>query len=258
MRNIFKMDMYRLLHSKVLYVSLAFMLIMAVALPWSGMSTDMSAMLGVASGAISMGDGDAFMGSMLGTGVVYVLLGIILTLFVCGDYAGGFAKNIFTVHSNPKEYIGGKMLSIGLTSGIFLVFYTIASMVSLAVAGYGVALTGGILGLVAFLIQKWLVSLAFIAVILLILLATRNTAVGVIAGFLVATGGLTMGAVLFGQMLGITWISNITTFFVSGAAQLPSLTFSVFTFLQVLLVSVAWIAGCFLLSQRALLKKDVE
>lgn len=254
MLNIFKMDLHRLLHSKVFYVSAIFLLIMAVAMPMSGMATNMEAMMGATP---PTGSGEDFLNTSVGTSVIFILIGITLTLFVCGDYSGGFAKNIFTFHSDAKDYIGGKMLSMAVTSGFLLLFYTIAAMIALSVFGYGIVLAGGVFGLIAFLIQKWLVSCAFIAVILLVNLFTRSSAVGIIAGFLVATGGLTMGLSLFGEMLGIPWLGSIGRFMVSGASQLCTLTFSGGVFVQVLLVSAAWMALCYVGSKRALAKKDV-
>lgn len=56
MNKIFKMDIHRLLHSKVFYVAIAFITIMAVALVMSGMSTDLNGLLGVSSGAAATGD----------------------------------------------------------------------------------------------------------------------------------------------------------------------------------------------------------
>lgn len=58
MRNIFKMDMHRLTHSTVFYVAIAFITIMAVALPMSGMSTSLDGILGVTGGA-AMGEDDS-------------------------------------------------------------------------------------------------------------------------------------------------------------------------------------------------------
>jgi len=259
MNKIFKMDMHRLLRSPVFYVSIIFITIMAVALVMSGMSTSLDGLLGVAGAETSMGmdEGAAFMTSAMGAGVIFILISIILTLFVCKDYSGGFAKNIFTVHSNPWDYIGGKMKSMAVTSGFLLVLYTIESIVSLAIFGGSLALTGGIFGLIIFLIEKWLVSLALSAVILLVVLFTRNIAWGVLAGFLIATGGLTMGASLFGQMFGIDWLSTIFSVTISGTSQLCTLSFDPLIFIRVLVASAAWIGiGCFL-SKRVLLKKDI-
>lgn len=59
----------------------------------------------------------------MGAGVIYILISIIIAIFVCGDYAGGFAKNLFAVHADPKEYVGGKMLAMAVVSALMLVLY---------------------------------------------------------------------------------------------------------------------------------------
>ncbi|ASA23466.1 hypothetical protein [Paenibacillus donghaensis] len=254
MRNIMRMDLHRLLHSKVLYVSLAFLLIMAVSQVISGGDNVSIELLLGASG--SSGEED-FLNASMGTGVIFILLGIILTLFVCRDYSSGFAKNIFTAHANPWDYIGGKMLSMMVTSALMLVLYSIEALLALTVSGNGIILAGGVTGLILFIVQKWIVSCAFIALILLINLLTRSTTVGIIAGFLVATGGLTMGITLFADNFNLDFLSSLLSFTISGSSQLPTLTFSGIVFLQVLLTSIVWMAACCVLSKKVLMTKDV-
>ena len=255
MLSIFKMDLHRLKHSKVFYVSIIFITIMAVALVMSGMSTSMDGLLGVASSAAD--DGDAFMTGMMGTGVIFILLGIILTLFVCGDYSGRFANNIFTTHSNPKDYIGGKMLSMAVTSGFLLILYTIECMVALSIFGHSIVLSGGFLGLIFYLLQKWLLSCALCAVVLLVTVFTRNIAWGVVAAFLIATGGLSMGIAMLARLLHLDWLTSVFSFTISGSSGLCTLSFNALIFFRVLLASVAWVAvGC-LASRKVLKTKDI-
>jgi len=275
MLNIFKMDMHRLKHSKIFYVAIIFITIMAVALVMSGMSTTMEGLLGVVdpnaaapsfvipegsgmAAAESAGaGGDAFMTGMMGAGVVFILLSIILSVFVCGDYSGGFANNIFTAHSNPWDYIGGKMLSMATVSGFLLILYTVESMISLSFFGYGVALSGGVIGLIFFLIEKWLLSCALSAVILLVNVFTRNVAWGIVAGFLIATGGLTMGISLLAGFFNLDWLISVFSVTISGSSQICTLAFDGLILLRVVLASVAWIfVGCFT-SRKVLKTKDI-
>lgn len=59
-------------------------------------------------GAAGTGDaGEDFMATAMGAGIIHILLNIVIAVFVCGDYSSGYAKNIFAVHSDPKDYIGG-------------------------------------------------------------------------------------------------------------------------------------------------------
>lgn len=254
MIKIFKMDMHRLLHSKVFYVSIAFITVMAFSMVISGMSTSLEGLMGVTGASMT---GDDFMNASMGTGVIFILLSIILSIFVCGDYSGGYAKNIFSSHSNPWDYIGGKMLSMAAASGFLIALYTIEAILSLAILGNGVVLTGGVIGLVFFILQKWLLSCALCAVVLLVALFTRNLAWSMTAGFLIATGGLTMGIALFAGAFGLDWMVNVFSVTISGSSQICTLTFNGLTFIRVLLASVGWTVAASTLSRKVLLTKDI-
>lgn len=250
MNKIFKMDLHRVLHSVSFYVSIIFVTIMAFAVVKSGMSENLEGLLGV-------GGSDDFMLATMGGGVISILVSIILSLFVCGDYSGGFAKNIFTVHANPWEYIGGKMLSMEAISAFLLALYVTECFMALSIFGAGVTLSGGVLGLVAFLFEKLLLAAALNSIVLLVVVFTRNIAWGIFAGFLIATGGFAMGISLLADFLGWNWLVNIFSITISGASALCTLIFSPVILLRVLFASVAWIVlGC-IVSNRVLKTKDV-
>lgn len=254
MTKLLRMDMHRLTHSVVFYVAIAFVTIMAVALPMSGMSTSLDGLLGVVGGSVS---GDDFMTATMGAGVINILLGIILSIFVCGDYSGGFGKNIFTTHANKKDYLGGKLMSMAVTSGILLLIYTLESIVSLAIFTGGVAMSGSIFGVIVFLLEKWLLSIALSAVVLLVLVFTRNTAWGIVAGFLIATGGLAMGIQILGDLLGWGWLVNIFSVTISGSSALCTFSFSPLIFFRVVIAGAAWIAVSCFASSKVLKAKDI-
>ena len=254
MNKIFKMDLHRMLHSKSFYVTIVFLIAMAVGQLIGGMNTTLDGLMG----AVSAADGGAdFMSSAMGAGVIYILLSIILAIFVCGDYSGGFAKSIFSVHADPKEYIGGKLLSMGVTSAFMLVLYTVICAIALPLFGHAVALTGGIFGLLVFLIEKWLLSIALCAVILLVALFTRNMAWSILAGFLVSTGGLTMGAAMLAEMLHMPWIETAFSFTISSTARLCSMTFEPVMFIRILLTCIGWVAAACAASALTIRKKDI-
>lgn len=250
MNKIFKMDLHRLFHSITFYVAIAFVAVMAFAQVKSGMSTTLDALLGA-------GGSDDFMAAAMGCGVINILVSILISLFVCGDYAGGFAKNIFTYHANPWEYIGGKMLSMGVVSAFLFLLYTVLSITSLIVFGVGVALSGGVIGLIAFLFEKLLLAVALNGVVLLIVVFTRNTAWGIFAGFLIATGGLAMGISLLANFLGWNWLVSIFSVSISGSSALCSLVFSPVILVRVVLAGVAWIVLSCVLSKNVLKAKDI-
>lgn len=254
MLNLFRMDFHRLLHAKVFYISLIFLTIMAISqVITGGDEASLEMLLGIASSSGT----DDFLTSSMGSGVIFILLGIILTLFVCRDYSGGFAKNIFTVHANPWDYIGGKLLTMVTASALMLLLYTLEALVALAVTGHNLTLPGGVIGLVFFIIGKWVVSCAFSALLLLVNLLARSSAVGIIAGFLIATGGLTMGLSLMEENFNLHFLSSIVNFTISGSSQLSTLSFDFSIFLQILLTNIIWLAVSCLLCRKVLLSRDV-
>ena len=254
MNKIFKMDLHRMLHSVSFYVAIIFLIAMAVGQILGGMSTTLDGLMG----AVKTGDAGAdFMTTAMGAGVIYILLSIILSIFVCGDYSNGFAKNIFAVHADPKDYVCGKMLSMGVVSAFLLVLYTVISVIALPMLGCSVTLSGGIFGLIVFLVEKWLVSLALCAVVLFVALFTRNMAWSMFAGFVIATGGLSMGASLFAQMVHMEWIESIFSVLISSASKACTMSFSPLVFLRVLIISAVWIALTYIASTRTLKKKDI-
>ena len=250
MNKIFKMDMHRLLHSKVFYVSVIFTTIMAFAQAYTGMSTDLAGMLGAASG------GD-FMASAMGAGVINILLTITLSIFVCADYSGGFAKNVFTYHANKAEYLYGNIFTCATMSAFLLILYTVESAVALLLFQGGVVLEGGIIGLLAFLVEKWLLSCGVCSLILTVLAFTRNMAWGIFGGFVVSTGGLSMGLMGLASILHWNWLNSVYHLTLSGASSLCTTVFDISTFARCVIVFGIWFGVSMTASLKILSVKDI-
>lgn len=256
MKNILKMDIKRIFYSKSFYISIIIMSIMAFSVAYSQMSTTLEGVLGIASGVNA---GDDFMTTMTGTGLLNILLSIILSIFICGDYSSGMAKNIFSFHSNKLDYILGRTASMSIVSAIFIFIYMIESVIALYLFSPGFTFTASILGMITFFVEKWLSSCALISIITLVCCYTRHTAWGIFAGFLVATGGLTMGLMVISNILSIptSLMSTIISFTVSGSSKLVTLNFSIMELLKVGLVSMIWFGICSFMTHKILLRKDI-
>lgn len=100
-------------------------------------------------------------------------------------------------------------------------------------------------------------SCAPTSVVLLVAFFTRNIAWSLTAGFLIATGGLTMGVALFAEAFNLGWIVNIFSVTVSGAAKICTMTFNPIIFLRVLLTRAVWVGAACFFGRRVLLKKDI-
>ncbi len=254
MNKVLKMDLYRLVHSIVFYVCLGFITMMAVAMVMSASNTTLDTLMGVSK---NVDPGDAFMASMTGTGVINILLGITLALFVSGDFTSGFIKNILTVHSSFKDYFLDKLASFGTLSLFMMLFYTIESILALMIFGNGVAFSGGIFGFVVFLLEKWIISLAFCSVILLIVLWTRKAAWGIIAGFIIATGGLSMMIPGLANMFHWDWLNAVYAITLSGASSSIDVSFNALNLIHIIFVGLGYFGLTSILALRMMKTKDI-
>jgi len=67
---------------------------------------------------------------------------------------------------------------------------------------------------------------------------TRNIAWGIVAGFLIATGVLTMGISLLAGFFNLDWLISIFSVTISGSSQICTLSFNSLTLLRVVLASI--------------------
>ena len=128
-----------------------------------------------------------FMSAASGLGLIYTLMSIMLSFFVCDDFSSGFAKNIFTVHANRFDYIVSKILSMMVASGVLMLLSLIESIGFCLISGIAI---GNIGGIIVFWVEKWLLSAAFAAAILFVSLLVRNKGLGFLFACLFGTGGL--------------------------------------------------------------------
>lgn len=249
MLDVFKMDMYRILRSKMFYVCLLSMNMVAGTMIATGIIPDFATVMG--SGTTDMTS------SMMGIGMAFMIIGVLFSLFICGEFSTGFAKNIFARHANPVRYLGGKLLSLTASGTIMILSFALVSMLLLAATGTGVVLPGGVGGLLAFLIEKIFACAVFASVILLVCVVTRKPVVGMLAGVVVASGVIPMVLGIAGNYLGFTWVSGLLGYTISGLSNAASLVFSGPAFAVVVIGSIAWIAVCTGLGSRAVKLKDV-
>ena len=255
MLNLFRMDLRRLLRGKALYILIGVLtaVVLSSVLMSDG-SANIADLLGASGG--SMFDAQGGFGSGMGLSIIYGLIGLLVMLFVCNDYSSGFAKNIFTVHTNKWHYFVSKLLTMMVAGGIMIAAFIAETIIFSLILGRGLALDNPF-GLVMFIFQKWLVSGAFAAIYIFINLLTRNKAVGSIAAFLIGMGGLVMGLQLFFGMIGIEG-SIITDSTIYGTSMLVGPEFDAFTLLRVVGFTAIWTALYGFLSRKILLSKDVN
>lgn len=253
MLNIFKMDMRRTLYSKAPYSCIAFMLLVSGTMIFFGMLPDFASATGSSSdGAMDMTS------SMMGIGMAFIMMSILFAICISTDFSSGFSKNIFSRHTNPVRYIGGKLLSLTTIGTIAIVAHTVMSMLLFVIIGNGVGLSGGFIGLLTYLIEKIFVSGAFAALILMVYLFTRQIALAMIVGVVVATGVVSALLTILGEYLSLGFISEISKYTISGLSSQATLKSSSSVFVTILIGSMLWVAVCFVLGAKALKKKDIS
>ena len=119
MINLLRMDLYRLKRSKSVYICLgilmaitvlAFSMIYLLATPQGrnyalkiGLldNSETEEAQAIVNGADSL---DMFRETCMDGGVFGCVIGIIITLFMCGDFQNGFIKNIMSLHRTRWKY----------------------------------------------------------------------------------------------------------------------------------------------------------
>lgn len=252
MLNLLKMDLRQLVHRKTFYVMIVALSAMTFSMLFL---TDPSTLtignvLGVLDG-ISM---DNFMSAASGLGLGYTLMCIMLSFFVCDDFSCGFAKNIFTVHANKRDYIASKVVSMMIATGIFMLISLVEGLAYAIISGIAIDNIGGI---ILFAIGKWILSAAFASAILFVSILFRNKGLGFLFACLFGTGGMVMGVVWAFTAIHFPYASQVLSFTMYGASTIPSLNTGIMDFIHVILVTVIWVVIYGLLSASLLRKRDI-
>ncbi len=201
MLNLLRMDLYRLLKCKYIYI--CFAVLVFVNLTCYGMVF----LIGTQQGreaAANMGlellvEGETedllagqdsllmYRESYMDGGVYALVFGIITTVFLCVDFQSGFVKNILTQHRARWKYIGSKLAAMGILNVVYLALGLFIN--GLINRLFGTLVPFAPAGSQAFyLAWAWLASMAFAALVTMISVFTRSTAVGVLAAVFFSSG----------------------------------------------------------------------
>lgn len=120
-------------------------------------------------------------------GFFSLVITIYFTIFICADFKNGFIKNIMSVHVNRWKYVWSKILSFAILDLIYLAAsYFFTFLVNLLMGGDVPATS--LSSVLFFMAQAWFLTVAMMALILLVCMLTRSIAAGVLASVLVASG----------------------------------------------------------------------
>ena len=252
MRKLLRMDIYRLFRRKILYVMIVAMSAITLSMLFLNDPSTMtfSSILGVMDG-VSM---DNFMSAASGLGLVYTVMCIMLSFFVCDDFSSGFAKNIFTVHSKKTDYIAGKIISMVVASGVLMLISLIESIFFCMMSGVTMAGVGGI---IIFWIEKWILSAPFAAAILFVSIWLRNKGLGFLFACLLGTGGLVMGIEWGLEAIKFPFAKQVLSWTMYGSSTIPTLAFHIGDFVHIIVAAIVWCVFYAILSSCVLKKKEI-
>lgn len=252
MLNLLKMDIHRLFHRKTLYLMIIVLSAMTLSMLFLSDPSIMtfSLILGVMNG-VSM---ENFMSAASGLGLGYTLMCILLSFFVCDDFSCGFAKNIFTIHANKRDYIASKIISMMIATGILMLISLIESITYAMI--YSISF-GSIIGIIMFWFSKWLISAAFAAAILFVSILFRNKGLGFLFACLFGTGGLVMGMEWAFETLHFPLASQVLCWTMYGASTIPTMNTNILDILHILVVTLLWSVTYGMLSANLLKKTEI-
>lgn len=206
MFNLMRMELYRVIRSKSVYVCFGILTVMVflsfglwylVASPQGlklsvrlGLeaTTELARTAGLLEGVDFL---ILFRQICLDGGMYNVIFGIFVMLFVCADFQSGFVKNVMAFHQNRWNYVGSKLLIAALVNACYLVGLLGVSMALNQLLGRLVPFSPW-QDVVFYMTWAWLLTTAFSSLILLLCVLTRSVAVGAVAAVILGSGMLVM------------------------------------------------------------------
>lgn len=251
-RNLFRMDLHRMLHGKAFYV----MVCIAVFIPVM-MLTQMSDVrditMFIGSDVVSGGS----FGAGMNLSMLNILTGMLFAIYIGKEYTTGFIKNIITAHANKYDYLVSKGLTALICNAVFVAVYLITLFVMGAVMGLPAEIPS-IIGMALYIIEKLLLSIPMSMLMIAINLVFRRSYGWSIVFICIAATGIVVMSIQMGlQMLGLGALASVFNFTITGASAFATTTLDVVSLLIVIFVSVAWTLVCSLIADLLMNKRDV-
>ena len=157
-----------------------------------------------ADGMAAMGAGMDVM-AMCNINMMFMGVAVFICLFISEDFRSGYAKNLFTVRAKKGDYVISKTITGFICGAVMLIMYFVGSMLAGAISGLPFDLVGDMsaLSVVMCMISKILLMLVFIPIFVCISVAAKQKA------WLALCGSLGAGMLLF-MMVGMITPLNAT------------------------------------------------
>lgn len=231
MFNLLRMDLYRLLRSKSVYICLASLMAASLLCFWMLWLMDtpegQEAAARIGMTAIVVEGEDSQMGEPGGEGSLlegydtllmfrdigmdggaYVLIfGIVIVLFFCSDYSSGFMKNIMSLHRRRWTYIASKLMAAAILDFCYLAI-EFGFCLLLNVLFHNLVPAAPAADVLFYLGLSFVVTMGFAALFLLICTFTRSIAAGTLSVSLLSCGLLVTLVSYITGLFGLNqWVS---------------------------------------------------
>lgn len=267
MFNLLRMDLYRMIRSKALYICLAFLLVTIllcyglVFLTGTPEGRELAPRIGM--GALVEGEErnilegvdsiEMIRQSFMDGGSYSLVLGIVAALFVCVDFQSGFVKNIMALHRKRWKYIGSKLITMGIVNffylGICFSFGLVMNLLFHRMTPYS-----PVGDLLFYLIWAWFVTTAFAALVIVICILTRSIAAGIAAAILLGSGMAVIPVAALMNLFGLGGWLNYTLYY--NISYGPS-SYQSAADLKALVIGVVFLLLYGTVSMTALSKQDI-
>ena len=157
-----------------------------------------------ADGMAAMGAGMDVM-AMCNINMMFMGVAVFICLFISEDFRSGYVKNLFTVRAKKGDYVISKTITGFICGAVMLIMYFVGSILAGAISGLPFDLVGDMsaLSVVMCMVSKILLMLVFIPIFVCISVAAKQKA------WLALCGSLGAGMLLF-MMVGMITPLNAT------------------------------------------------
>jgi len=191
-KSMLRVDLRRMLKSKVFYILIAAALVMPILMTVMMSMMDGSVSVNPQTGAETVIEGPenawqnigTLPGEPLGGDQIFMMcninmafmgVAVFVCLFISDDFRSGYAKNLFTVRAKRGEYVVSKTIVGFLCGALMLIAYLIGSLLGGAISGLSFDLGGlGIGNVVMCMLAKILLMPVFVSIFTLVSVAAKQ------------------------------------------------------------------------------------
>ncbi len=283
MFNLVKMDVYRLIHSKITWVIMVFVIGLAI---FSVMMTNSDIQLMQEDPAYATEDtsdeaertigiaiwpeeewatGQVEIGSLVSaetqSGMLLILCAIFTAIFVNAEQKNGYIKNIAGLFPRREKLVLSKATAIAIQVLFMMAVFT-GVMIIMGFALWGSDFyMGSVSKLLGFLAVQYGLHLGFSLVMMLLAVLTRSSAFSMTAGILICAGLMTPVYSVINRAvndMGSGWTFDINKYMLDGSIAMTGVGADADVMMRSVIVGLAFIAGAALLSMVIMKKRDVR